>query len=180
VGRRVLPEARERRRLKRKGERDAEQRKFIEQFGVHPSGATESKIAVAQRISKRRRRMLEEAQGAFVSLLAQAKILSIDTATFEYCNLTVVSKEDLGRFNKALREELAQFKDAQQPESVVDDHIRDFMQGWIDRGELVPAPTRFGTVPKARRYSNGKVAMLRPGEPDTDFLMENLKDRRSL
>ncbi len=175
MSRRKLPATREARRTRNKEKREAGVREFYSKFGLHPSAATPARLAMMDRVKNKRDWRLKEAQEVFEAVLSQAKLLSITAEDFEYCNLAPRSKETLERFNKDLRRQLAQFEGSDEPEQVVDTHIRDFMQIWIENGELIPSPPRIGAVPKARKYVSGKVEMLRVGEPDTDVMLENIE-----
>jgi len=107
-------------------------------------------------------------------VLAKAKLLAIVPEAFEYCNLAPVTKEALVNFQAELKSLLAKYEGKDEPEVVVDAEVRDYLQKSVDRGNLKAAPVRAGTVPKARLHTSGKVSILRMGEPDRDYIAEQL------
>jgi len=177
MGRRKLPAERAKRMAKNRERREKESLSMMNKWGVHPSKATPEYMARVNRYEKSRKKQIEAAVKAYEELLVHAKGSAVVNGDFEYCGLTVQDKRHLDVFNKELKEYLkARTENYKGEESwvVMDEFASDFKQGWVDKGLLIACPAMVGNMPRARKYKNGKVEVLRCGEPDADFLRENI------
>jgi hypothetical protein len=177
MSRRKSQKAREARRLRaaeKRKEEAAEAVKFYNKFGIHPKAASPRRLAQAELQRKRFQRRQREAAATLRTVLDKAKLLAVVPEEFEYCNLAPTTKESVEAFAAEMKAHLAKYEGTDTPNAVVDDEVRDFMQSRIDMGVLKAAPPRAGSVPKARVFKSGRLAMLRRGEPDYDYMLEQL------
>jgi hypothetical protein len=177
MGRRKTEQERNAKRIDKAQRREDQAREdldFIRKFGVHPKIATPRRIAEAKLQRERHQRRMREVEELHAEAMAKAKLLAVVPEVFEYCNLAPVSKEALVLFQSELKALLAPYEGKDEPEAVVDAEVRDYLQKAVERGTLKPAPVRAGTVPKARLHASGKVTILRMGEPDRDYIAEQL------
>ena len=85
-------------------------------------------------------------------------------AGFSFCNLKLKKPSEIDKFQNELRDLTMKFgEDA--PEEEVDEAIRRFKQGWVDRGRLVDSPVQLGIAPKAKRYPDGRIEVLSSSDP---------------
>jgi len=167
-------DARKLRAAERRKEEDKEAYDFYRKFGVHPKAASPRRMAQAELQRKRFQRRQREAAVTLRSVLDKAKLLAVVPEEFEYCNLAPTTKEAVEAFAAEMKAHLAKYEGTETPNSVVDDDVRDFMQSRIDMGVLKAAPPRAGSIPKARLFKSGKLVILRRGEPDYDYMVEQL------
>ncbi len=177
MSRRKTQKERNARKLRAAERRKEEEKKaydFFKKFGVHPQAASPRRMAQAELQRKRFQRRQREESAAFRSVLDEAKLLAVVPEEFEYCNLASTTAETVEVFAAEMKAHLSKYEGTETPNSVVDDEMRDFLQSRIDIGVLKAAPTRAGSTPKARLFTSGKIVVLRRGEPDYDYMIEQL------
>ncbi len=167
--------ARAARRLRNKQNRDNNDKKFLDKYGIHPAMATPKRMAAIDFAKRKKQGHQKVLKDEFEKALAYAKDVAITSESFEYCNLAPRSKDVLERYSAELRDLIVSLCD-DNDDKAADNVIRDFMQAWIDNGDLVQAPVRIGFVPKARVYNSGRIEVLRLGEPDADLMREHMPE----
>lgn len=175
MSRKKSKSVREARMIKSRTRRAKETTEYINRFGIHPKTAermapshvADMMAAAEKKIAKQ---VLDYAK--FGQLLKDAKLLSIVIGDFEYSNVGAASTEGLKEYEEELVKVLKSVEGEEIPENILDDLARTHLQASIDKGLLLPTPTRPGTVPKVRKMKSGKVVVMQRGDLDYEYMLE--------
>ena len=171
MSRKTTTTTREKRRLLNKAKRRRKDLEHLQTFGIPRSLATPSNMMKVANQKKRK----AEFKSKYKEIIRQAKLFSISQEDFEYCGIAAKTQEDLSSFRVELEERLAKLIGKSNSDNALDTCSSDYLQEVVDAKRFGPIEIQIGSLPKARKFSCGKIKVMREGEPDYDFLVEKLR-----